>query len=386
MVYLDYNASTPVDQRILPVVVESYGAHANAASTHHIAGRAAAELLEEARSRVAALVARSAQDVIFTSGATEAAVLGLVGAVLGASGRPNVVVGATEHKAISAAAELGARLSGGEVRTVRANTNGVVDLTHVEALVDDSVALVAVMAANNETGVLNPVGEVAEVARTAGALCFIDATQLVGKGNLDVATRSADLMVMSSHKIYGPKGAGALIANRSVQKSLVAIASGGGQERGLRGGTHNTPSLVGFGLAAELAAKEQVDDAARLGKLASELLVDLQARLTGVTVNGGGAARLSNTLNLRFEGADAEAVMTSMPSVQVSAGSACQSAVPMPSHVLLAMGMSGTAAAESLRISLGRPTTHDEIKIAGDAIVEAVTRVRELTRDEETRE
>jgi len=386
MVYLDYNASTPVDQRVLPAVMEAHLAYANPASGYHSPGQVAAELVEEARSRVATLAARPTQDVIFTSGATEAAVLGLVGAVLGASGKPNVVVGATEHKAVSAAAELGARLSGGEVRTVRVNTSGVVDLMHLERLVDDSVALVAVMAANNETGVLNPVAEVAEVARTAGALSFIDATQLVGKGDLEVATRSADVMVMSSHKIYGPKGAGALIASRSVQKSLVPIASGGGQERGLRGGTHNTPSIVGFGLAAELAGKEQVDDVARIGQLASELLDDLQARLTGVTVNCGGAARLSNTLNLRFEGADAEAVMTSMPSVQVSAGSACQSAVPMPSHVLLAMGMSGTAASESLRISLGRPTTREEIKIAGDAIVEAVTRVRELTREEETRE
>ncbi len=386
MVYLDYNASTPVDQRVLPAVMEAHLTYANPASGHHEPGQAASELIEEARSRVAALLSRPMQDVIFTSGATEAAALGLVGAMVGTSGRPNVVVGATEHKAISAAAALGARLSGGEVRTVRVHANGVVDLMHLERLVDDSVALVAVMAANNETGVLNPVAGVAEVARTAGALSFIDATQLVGKGDLEVATRSADVMVMSSHKIYGPKGAGALIANRSVQKSLVAIASGGGQERGLRGGTHNTPSIVGFGLAAELAGKEQVDDVARIGKLASELLDDLQARLTGVTLNGGGAARLSNTLNLRFEGADAEAVMTSMPLVQVSAGSACQSAVPMPSHVLLAMGMSGTAASESLRISLGRPTTREEIKIAGDAIVEAVTRVRELTREEETRE
>jgi len=386
MVYLDYNASTPVDQRVLPVVVEAHAVYANPASTHHFAGQRAAELVEEARGRVGSLVSRPTQDVVFTSGATEAAVLGLLGAMVGVPSRPNAIVAVTEHKAILAAAELGARLSGGEVRTALVDENGLVDLARLRELLDDSVAVVAVMAANNETGVLGPVAAVADAARSMGALTFIDATQLAGKGHLDDVTRAADLMVMSSHKIYGPKGAGALIASRTVQKSLVPIAPGGGQERGLRGGTHNTPSIVGFGLAAELAAKEHVQDAARIGELASELLADLQHRLPGVALNGDGAARLSNTLNLRFEGADAEAVMASMPSIQVSAGSACESAVSMPSHVLLAMGMSGTAASESLRISLGRPTTREEIKIAGDAIVEAVTRVRELTRDEETRE
>ncbi len=385
MVYLDYNASTPVDQRVLPAVVDAHQAYANPASVHHGAGQEAGELVEEARSRVAALVSRPSQDVVFSSGATEAAALGLVGVLVGAVTRKNVVVGATEHKAILAAAELGARLSGGEARIAPVDENGVVNLARLNELVDDSVAVVAVMAANNETGVLGPVSEVVELTRNAGALSFVDVTQLAGKGQLEETARCADLMVMSSHKVYGPKGAGALIASRSVQKAIVPIASGGGQERGLRGGTHNTPSLVGFGLAAELAMKEQADDSARIGELATELLHDLQTRLDGVSVNGGQVERLPNTLNLQFAGADAEAVMTSMPAIHVSAGSACQSAVPMPSHVLLAMGRSGTAASESLRISLGRPTTRDEIKLAADAIVDSVNRVRDLTADGEKR-
>ena len=381
MVYLDYNASTPVDQRVLPALLEAHQVFGNPASSHHHAGQSAAELIEEARCRVALLVGRPAQDVIFTSGATEAAALGLLGVMLGATGRPNIVVSATEHKAILAAAELGARLSGGEVRIARVNEDGLTDLTNLESLIDDSVAVVAVIAANNETGVLTPVAEMAAIAERSGALNFIDATQLVGKGPVDEVAKAADLLVFSSHKIYGPKGAGAIIASRTTQKAIVPIASGGGQERGLRGGTHNTPSIVGFGLAAELAMKEQASDMARVAELAGELLAALKSQVPDIRVNGARAERLPNTLNLRFVGADADAVMASMPEVHVSSGSACQSAVPTASHVLLAMGMGGKEASESLRISLGRPTTRAEIRVAASSIADAVTRVRELTSE-----
>lgn len=380
MVYLDYNASTPVDQRILPAVVEAYGAFGNPASAHHAAGQLAADLVEESRSRVASLVRRPSQDIIFTSGASEAAVLGLVGAVLGARGRPNIVVSPVEHKAILAAAELCARLSGGEVRQMRVDRDGQPDVEHLGRLVDESVAVVAVMAANNETGVVMPTGRIAEIAGKSGALIFVDATQLIGKGDLKSVPSSADLMVFSSHKLYGPKGAGALVASRQVQRSLVPIASGGGQERGLRGGTQNTPAIVGFGLAAELAMKEQPSDTARIGKLATDFFTTLESRIPDIEVNGGRTERLSNTLNVRFRGADAEAVMASMPEIQVSAGSACQSAMPTPSHVLLAMGKTSVEAAESLRFSLGRPTTSDEIQAAAASVATAVARVRELTR------
>ncbi len=381
MVYLDYNASTPVDQRILPVVTEALAVHGNAASSHHRFGQIAAELVEEARSRVSGLVRRPMQEVVFTSGATEASVLGLVGAMLGAPRRPNVVVASTEHKAVLNAAEFGARLTGGEVRILDVDGDGVVDVMKLAGLVDNSVSLIAAMAANNETGVVSPIGLIAEVAESSGALLFVDATQLVGKGPLEVVSSSADLLICSSHKIYGPKGAGALVASRNVQKQIVPIISGGGQERGIRGGTHNTASIVGFGLAAELAAKEQVSDEARVDQLANRLLTRLRSQLPEVHVNGDRAERLSNTLNLRFAGADAEAVMASMPEVCVSAGSACNSAVPSPSHVLLAMGMSGREASESLRISLGRPTTQTEIDIAASSIAAAVSRVRELTAE-----
>jgi cysteine desulfurase len=381
MIYLDHNASTLVDERVFEPMIQALEAYGNPASLHHEAGQIAAELIEESRLRVGSLVRRPVQEVIFTSGATEAAVLGLLGVMLGASLRPNVVVSPTEHKAVIAAAELGARLTGGEVRTASVDSEGVVDLESLIGLVDDSVAVVAVMAANNETGVLTPISEVATIADRAGALSFVDATQLVGKGPIDGVAKCADLMVFSSHKIYGPKGAGALVATRQVQKGLVPIVAGGGQERGLRGGTQNTPAIVGFGLAAELAMKEQLSDAARIGQLASELLNEIEARIPDVQLNGGKADRLSNTLNLRFVGADAEAVMAWMPDVLVSAGSACQSAVSTPSHVLTAMGMSEVAASESLRISLGRPTTSEDVRAAASAIVDAVTRVRELASE-----
>lgn len=378
MVYLDYNASTPVDQRILSAIGDAHGAFGNPSSAHHAAGQQAAELVEEARSRVSQFLGRPAQDVVFTSGATEATVLAMLGVMLGAQSRPNIVVSATEHKAVIAAAETSVRLSGGEVRTVSVGPDGLVDLDHVAKLLDDSVAVVAVMAANNETGVIGPTVEVAALARNAGALHFVDATQLLGKGARGDVITDADIMVCSSHKMYGPKGAGALVANRRIQRSIVPIASAGGQERGIRGGTQNTPSIVGFGLAAELAMKEESSDSARIGRLSDALLASLLNRLPDIEVNGAAAKRLSNTLNVRFVGADAEAVMASMPNVFVSAGSACQSAVPMPSHVLLAMGLSGTAASESLRISLGRPTTEQDVEEAIDSIVEAVSRVRAL--------
>ena len=381
MVYLDYNASTPVDVHVHQAMDDIQHRFGNPASAHHSAGRAAGELIDEARGRVGRMVGRAMQDVIFTSGATEAAALGILGVMLGPGSRPNIVIASTEHKAVIAAAELGARLAGGEVRIASVDEDGLVALGDLDRLVDDSVAVVAVMAANNETGVVASISEVATIAERAGALSFVDATQTVGKSPIDGVAKCADLMVFSSHKIYGPKGAGALIANRQVQRGLVPIVAGGGQERGLRGGTQNTPAIVGFGLAAELAMKEQLSDAARIGQLASELLNEIEARIPDVQLNGGKADRLSNTLNLRFVGADAEAVMAWMPDVLVSAGSACQSAVSTPSHVLTAMGVSEIAASESLRISLGRPTTSEEVRAAASAIVDAVTRVRELASE-----
>ncbi|WP_068156369.1 cysteine desulfurase family protein [Rhodococcus phenolicus] len=380
MIYLDYNASTPVDARVASLVQEASHAYANPSSTQHRAGQQAAELVEHARQRLATAVHRTPREIVFTAGASEAAAIGIIGAMLGDSRRPNVVIGATEHKAIIQAAEAGARLGGGEVRIASVDHSGLLDLSRLNELVDDSVSVVAVMAANNETGVMGPVEQASVIAHSRGALFFSDITQLLGKGDTTDVSTHADLMVCSSHKLYGPKGAGALIASRHTQKALFPILGGGGQEFGLRGGTSNAPALTGFGLAAELATQCLPETMNRLTVLRDQLWHGLQ-ELGSVEINGGDAPRVCNTLNVRIAGADAEAVMASMPDVAVSSGSACQSAVPTPSHVLLAMGRSTTEAGESLRLSIGTPTTESDIRASIAKLSAAALRVRELTGD-----
>lgn len=381
MVYLDYNASTPPDPRVRELIVSVLDeVPGNASSVQHRSGQRAAELVEEARYRVASLVNCSHQNVVFTSSASEAAALAILGAALGApETRPTIVVGATEHKAVLSAASLAARLTGGECRLARVRHDGRVDLDRFRDLLDERVAVVAFMAANNETGVLYPVKEIAESAHETGALFMCDVTQTVAKAVVDLPAWDVDIAVLSSHKIYGPKGAGALVAPRQVQERLLPILGGGGQERGLRGGTHDTPAVAGFGLAAQIAAANLDSDIAHAQSLTDHLVGVLSKRLTGVELVGTSSPRLCNTANFRFCGADADAVMASMPDVEVSSGSACQSAVPEPSHVLRAMGYSAAAASECLRFSVGRPTTADEIDYALQRVINAVTRVRALT-------
>uniref|UniRef100_UPI003D8CE12F cysteine desulfurase family protein n=1 Tax=Gordonia sp. B7-2 TaxID=3420932 RepID=UPI003D8CE12F len=378
MIYLDYNGSTPVDPQVADLVADVATKFANPSSIQHRAGQEAAETIEEARHRIAVFVSAAQRDIVLTSGASEASAIAIIGAALGAPQRPNVVVSPTEHKAVLAAADTAARLSGGELRVGRVGSDGVVDVDHLRSIVDDSVCVVAAMAANNETGVINPISEIGELVRAAGAVYFCDATQLAGKGDLTPVTEEADLMVLSSHKIYGPKGAGALVADRHVQKRLVPIFAGGGQERGLRGGTPNTPAIAGFGLAAETAAKEWRFDEARLSTVMGTLWQALTEDVEGVNLNGADTPRLGNTLNVRFDGVDSEALMASMPNVAVSSGSACQAAVTTQSHVLTSMGLTERQAGESIRISAGRPTTSKEVEQARREIVSAVRRVRQF--------
>lgn len=387
MVYLDYNASTPLDPRVKELVISVLDeVPGNAASIQHRSGQLAAELVEEARQRVASLVGCADKEVVFTSGASEAATLALLGGVLAMpDGRSAVVVGETEHKAVLSAAGLAARLHGGEYRFAPVCQDGSVDLDRFRELLDERVALVAFMAANNETGVLYPVKDIAQLAHDVGAIFVCDVTQAVGKAIVDLDAWNVDLAVLSSHKIYGPKGAGALIARRHLQQNLLPIFAGGGQERGLRGGTHDTPAIAGFGLAAEISMTNLDWDTAHASGLTDMLLAALRERLSSVELVAARSPRLCNTANLRFNGADSEAVMAAMPDVEVSSGSACQSAVPEPSHVLLAMGYDATAASECLRFSVGRPTTAREIDYAVARVINAVTRVRELTAPESRR-
>lgn len=378
MIYLDHNATTPVDPRVVEAMLPLFTRQFANASSRHAAGHAAATLVEGARREVAALVRTRSRNIVFTSGATESANLAIRGALAAAEpGRRRILVSATEHRAILAAAEAAAAAHSGKVDLIRAHRDGTVDLDHLGWLLDRDVALVAVMAANNETGVINDVTLTGTLARRAGALLCCDLTQAVGKIPIALDDWPVDLAMWSAHKMYGPKGVGALAATRTLQARFPALIVGGGQERGLRGGTVNTPGIVGFGHASRLIGSDMDEDGPRQRDL-SRLLHRLLSARGAVELNGLGAPRLPNTLNLRFPGAPADAVQTRMADVLASSGSACHSADTEPSHVLLAMGLTAEEALESLRFSLGRPTTEQEIRNAADRIAEAVDRVREL--------
>lgn len=382
MVYLDNNATTPVDPRVAELVVDVLcGVSGNPASSSHRSGTRAAEVVDAARTQVAELLGEQRQSVIFTSGATEAIHIGLLGLGFSAQGqRRNFVIAAAEHKAVIASAELAARVTGGELRVARVDRSGVVDLEHFDSLVDETVVAAAVMHANNEIGSINPIPDVAHTAHEAGALLLCDVTQAVGKIPIATAVARADLSVLSSHKMYGPKGSGALVIDRHLQKTLQPVLAGGGQERGLRGGTQNVPGIAGFGLAAQVASKEGERDADRNRGMTNRIVMELSAFLAAnglprPQLNGSVDDRLPNTLNLRFPGADADAVIASAPELEISTGSACQSAVTTPSHVLTAIGLSAGEVSECIRISLGRFTTEEDVNQAISDLAAAATRV-----------
>jgi cysteine desulfurase len=379
MIYFDHNATTPVDPRVLAAMLPLFCEQFANASSGHAAGRAVARLVEQARGQVAALVGTDRRSVVFTSGATEAANLAIRGVLAGAApGRRRILVAATEHKAVLAAADRAARTHRGTVGLIRVCRDGTPDLDHLAASLSPDVVLVAVMAANSETGAIADIQRVCQLAHGAGALFLSDVTQAAGKIPVTLDACGVDLAVLSAHKIYGPKGVGALVASRRLQSRLTPLIVGGGQERGLRAGTINSAGIVGFGRAAAIAAAELAGDADRLRHLTTVLHQLLTEKLDGVELNGPAVTRLPNTLNLRFTGADADAVMTTMPAVAVSAGSACAGPRTEPSHVLTAMGLGPVAASESLRFSLGRPSTAEEVHTAVDHVATAVERVRSL--------
>ncbi len=394
MIYLDHNATTPVDPEVLNAMLPLLREHfANPASPHP-AGQAVLRLVEQARRDVATLAGARPRDVVFTSGATEAANLAIAGLLGGEPPtRRRILVGATEHPAVLGAARAAAERHEGSVQTIRVHPGGALDLSHLRALLRPTpaggeVALVAVMAANNETGALTNPRHVAPFVHDAGALFLCDVTQALGRLPVAVNDAGIDLAVASAHKIYGPKGVGMLVAGRGTRSRLTPILHGGGQERGLRSGTLNAPGIVGFGAAARIAAAVMDDEAAR-HRDQTDLLYDLLVAWLGtetVQVNGPveggtgrpGPIRLPNTLSLRFVDADADAVLSCLPDVAVSAGSACHGGGQEPSPVLLAMGLSATAARETLRFSVGRFTTVDQLHAAAASVARAVLRVQSL--------
>ncbi len=377
MIYLDFNATTPVDPAVLEVMVplfsQSFG---NSSSAQHGLGLAAAQMVEDARDKVADLVGAKRASVVFTAGATESINLAVRGVLPSLLGKKRILIGATEHKAVIESAELGAYEHGLKVEEIPVLRNGIIDVEALSSMISGDVALVAVMHVNNETGVINPIEQISEISHNSGAVFFSDLTQSVGKLQIDIQKMKIDLGVCSSHKLYGPKGVGALFGDQQIVKSLNPIIVGGGQEGGLRSGTQNVSGIAGFGTAAHIAKQQLGEYQNQMHKLREHFLKKLSISVPGCQLNSLDAVCVANTLNLWIDGADANAVMTAMPSICVSSGSACQSAVPAPSHVLIAMGIARRSASESLRFSFGKMTTSDDLDRAVDELARAVQHVR----------
>ena len=380
-VYLDYNGSAPLDPRVaeimVPVLTEGIG---NASSIHRF-GRRQSAAVAEAREHVAAMVGGGASNVVFTAGATEANNLALRGAAEGApAGRPRILISAVEHASVRQTARWLDEHELTNLGVIPVTRGGFVDLNALESMIDTDVLLVSVMTANSETGILNPVEEIAERAHAVGALFHCDATQSAGRLPFDLEQTGVDLVSLSSHKICGPTGVGALVGTRRGLRQLRPIIHGGGHERGLRSGSLNVAGVVGFGAAARLATEERTSESVRVAEARDRLTAALKSRLAGVHEIGDVARRLANTANIRFEGADAEAVVTNMDPVAVSTGSACGSGSIEPSDVLLAMGIPRDEAFESVRFSLGRFTTKEDVDLAVESAVAAVEHVRNMAR------
>ena len=378
-VYLDYNGSSPLDPRVEQVMaralVDGVG---NAASTHSF-GRRQRAAVDDARESVATMVGGLPSGVVFTSGATEANNLAIQGALWHEGPKvPIVAVSAVEHASVRRTVDWLDRYGLAKRRTLPVTPGGYVDTDSLAQVIGPGVVLVSVMAANSETGVLNPIAEVAEFAHAAGALFHCDATQFVGRLPFDLHNVGADLVSVSSHKIAGPGGVGALVGTRSGLSRLRPLLHGGGQERGLRSGSLNVAGIVGFGAAARIAAEERVSEGIRIGKLRDRLVEGLKSRIPAVYDVGDTGRRLPNTANIRFKDVDAEALVANMDPVAVSTGSACSSGSVEPSEVLLAMSVPRDAAFESVRFSLGRFTTPQDVDLGIEKAEAAVGHVRAM--------
>jgi len=387
MIYLDHHATTPVDARVLeamlPYFTERFG---NAASKQHAFGWAANDAVERARKQVAALIGAGSKDVVFTSGATEANNLAIKGAAEARRGeRDHLVTVVTEHKAVLDPMRRLER-DGWRLTVLPVGGSGLVDLSELERAITARTALVSVMAANNEIGVLQPIKEAAALAHAQGAWFHTDAVQAVGKVPFDVEALDVDLASLTAHKLYGPKGAGALYVRRPSTSlragnrravTLAAQIDGGGHERGMRAGTLNVPGIVGLGLAADLARVEMASEAGRITGLRDRLLEGLRAKTDGMWVNGAMDERLPGNLNVSFAGIDGDALLVSLDDIAVSSGAACTAAEP--SHVLVALGLSKDRALASLRFGLGRTTTQDEVDYATAKVNEVVARLRQMS-------
>ncbi len=381
-VYLDFHATTPVDPRVLEAMLPYFTEHfGNPASRQHAYGWDAQKAVETARQQVAALIGASAQEVVFTSGATESNNLAIKGVAHALRDRgDHIITVTTEHKSVLDSCKRLER-EGCRVTRLGVDAQGFIDLDELKAAITERTVLVSVMAANNEIGVLQPLGEIGAITQARGVLLHTDAAQAAGKIPLDVNQLGVDLLSLTGHKYYGPKGAGALYVRRRKPKlALSCQIDGGGHENGLRSGTLNVPGIVGLGHAAEICRECMPAERTRLAALRDRLLAGLQREVAGVRMNGPAAdRRLPHNLHVSFDDVEGEALVMALGDLAVSTGSACSSGSQAPSHVLQAIGATGERAGASIRFGLGRTTTGAEIDFAIDR-VSTVVRSLQSTR------
>jgi cysteine desulfurase len=376
-VYLDYHATTPVDERaleaMLPYFTRDFG---NAASSTHPWGWRARDAVETARRDVAALIGAQPREVVFTGGATESNNMAIHGVTATApSSRRHIVVSAIEHKSVLEPAQH-LTAAGWRVTVAPVHHDGRIDLDALVGTVGDDTALVSVMAANNEIGVLQPLGDISAIAHARGSLLHVDAAQAAGKVPIDVHTAGIDLLSLTAHKMYGPKGSGVLFVRKRLE--IDALVTGGGQEHGLRAGTMNVPGIVGLGRACAICRDEMGAESIRMARLRDRLLAGLRNGLDGLTVNGSLQHRLPNNLHVSFDAVDGESLLVGISDIAVSSSSACTSASGTPSHVLSAIMHNAPVPSASIRFGLGRFTTDDDIEYAIERFVAVVRHLRNM--------
>ncbi len=380
-VYLDHHATTPLDPRVLaammPYFTEKFG---NAASRSHHFGWEAEQGVEESRKKIAALIGASPQEIVFTSGATESDNLAIKGAAETHRGKgDHIVTCAIEHKAVLDSCKR-LEQQGYRVTYLPVEGDGLVDPGAVRAAVDSRTVLVSIMFANNEVGTIQPIAEIGRICRERGVLFHSDAVQAVGKVPVNVEENNIDLLSISAHKMYGPKGVGALyVRRRNPRVQLTAQMDGGGHERGMRSGTLNVPGIVGLGEAAAICRREMASEIVRLGELRERLRTTIESGIDETCINGSMERRLPHNLNMSFAYVEAESLMMAMSEVALSSGSACTSATVEPSYVLRAMSVPDDRAHSSIRFGLGRFNTEAEVDYVAGRIVEAVKKLRELS-------
>ena len=380
-IYMDYQATTPVDPRVLdamlPYFREKFG---NAASRNHSFGWEAEEAVEKARKQIATLIGAHPKEIIFTSGATESDNLAIKGAAeMYAEKGNHIITVATEHKAVLDTTKK-LEKQGFRITYLPVDSGGLIDLDMLRDAITDKTILISVMYANNEIGVVQPIREIGRIAKQRGILFHCDAVQAVGKIPVNVIEDNIHLASLSGHKMYGPKGVGALyVRRRDPRLRLTAQMDGGGHERGMRSGTLNVPGIVGFGEACAICQEEMAEESARLGRLRDKLKDKLMGELDEVYINGSIHHRLPHNLNMSFAYVEGESLLMGMREVAVSSGSACTSATLAPSYVLKALGTGDDLAHSSIRFGLGRFNTEEEVDYVGNKVVKVVNRLRKLS-------